>query len=133
MTEYKETSAADREQIRRAARSVFHVTPDDTVLTLMSAQVDDKIDAKIKTAISSVKLWAFGGVAANLLPFIFLAYEFGQFSETVNRSLEVVERQQTTLEQRGAWMGETDRRIGALEQWAEPQGFVPPRQGHLPD
>ena len=59
-----------------------------------------------------------------MLPVIFF---LGGIYSTNTAALDSIRKVQTVLEKRGAWMSERERFEQAVEQWAEPKGYVPPR------
>lgn len=95
--------------------------------------VDDRVGNEIKTTVSTMKVWVLGGVVANLIPLMLFAYWFGQYAKTIDDALMIVKAQQQTLAQRALWSGSIESRIGGLEQWAEPQGYRPPKPARFPD
>lgn len=114
-------------------RSIFEQVVDARMRTLPTSpefnqHVDKRIDERVDTAIAKLKLWLFGSLLANvacLLPIIFF---LGGIYSTNSSALQNLEKQQAVIAARGDWMAERESWEQAVEIWAGPQGFRPPRE-----
>ena len=98
----------------------------DEIITL-KADIERDIERKIDAAVTKMKFWVISAVltqVAAMLPVIFF---LGGIYTTNTAALDSIRKLQTVLEQRGAWMSERERFEQAVEQWAEPKGYVAPR------
>ena len=98
----------------------------DEIVTL-KADIERDIERKIDAAVTKMKFWVISAVltqVAAMLPVIFF---LGGIYSTNTAALDSIRKLQTVLEQRGVWMSERERFEQAVEQWAEPKGYVPPR------
>ncbi len=93
----------------------------------LKKDLEHDIDTKIDSAVTRMKFWVISAVltqVAAMLPVIFF---LGGIYSTNNAALELLNKQQTEIEKRGAWMSERERWEQGVEQWAGPKGFTPPR------
>lgn len=111
----------DFEQAKRAAR---------ILLGEAEGRVEETISAmvakEVKLAVLSLKLWVFGGLAVNLLPVIFLAYNIGQFTNTVTTAMEATKAQQTTLAEQRSFNTGFAIRLQGVESYLGQRGYSPP-------
>lgn len=89
--------------------------------------LEQDIDSKIDAAVTRMKFWVISAVLTQVITFLPVIFFLGGIYTSNNQALELMQKQQTVLEKRGAWMNERERWEQGIEQWAGPQGFVPPR------
>lgn len=96
------------------------------------AEVDSRIKAQVEAMGDRLKLWVLGGILTQIVMVLPIIFFLGGIYSTNNATLELIRKQQATLERRGGWMSERERWEQGVEQWAGPKGFVPPRYREQP-
>lgn len=78
-----------------------------------------------------LKLWIISAALVNVIAlFAFLTpviFYLGGIYKTSLDTVKLIERQQSTLDQRGEWMQDRERWELAIEIWAKSKGYQPPR------
>lgn len=83
-------------------------------------QLDEAVENRVKMWITRAALTQ---VVALLIPTFFLGGIYLQGKAAI----DLLSQQQTELARRAGWMESRERWEMAMENWAGPQGFVPPR------
>lgn len=102
-------------------------------LEALKNDLERQVDTKIDAAVTKMKFWVISAVLTQILAMLPVIFFLGGIYSTNNAALAILEKQQAILEKRGAWMTERERVEQALEQWAEPKGYVPPRYRSAPE
>ena len=85
---------------------------------------DAQVAQRLKLWIISTALVNVIALFAFLMPVIFY---LGGIYKTSLDTVKLIERQQSTLDQRGQWMQDRERWELAIEIWAKSKGYQPPR------
>ena len=93
----------------------------------LKEQLDHRIDSKIDAAVTKMKFWVISAVLTQIVAMLPVIFFLGGIYTTNTAALDSIRKVQTVLEKRGTWMSERERFEQAVEQWAEPKGYVPPR------
>ena len=93
----------------------------------LKKELDHRIDSKIDAAVTKMKFWVISAVLTQIVAMLQVIFFLGGIYTTNTAALDSIRKLQAVLEQRGVWMSERERFEQAVEQWAVPKGYVPPR------
>ena len=96
-------------------------------LEALKIDLHKQIDTKIDAAVTKMKFWVISAVLTQIAAMLPVIFFLGGIYSTNAAALDILEKQQSVLEQRGAWMNEREKWEQSVEGWAGPKGFVPPR------
>lgn len=73
---------------------------------------------------SRIKLWVIGGVCANLIPIIGVAYMLGGISQDFKQGVRQLGEQQLQMASDRTWRIKFEQRQMGVEQWAKTKGYA---------
>lgn len=125
MDEFDGNSAQVRRIVEQVISTFREQVPNkDEILS----EVDKRIEDRVATAFLKFKLWLFGAAIANMIPMAIAAFYLGGIYYQNESALSDISESKEILAGRAIWMDERERWEQAVEAWASPQGFEPPRQ-----
>lgn len=96
-------------------------------MSVLADEIKTYIDDRDTAVEQRVKYWVIGAVLAQVVALLPVIFFLGGIYQNANSSLELLKAQQRELAQRGSWMQDRERWEYAVEIWARPKGFEPPK------
>lgn len=125
-TAYIDAGAGNTAQTRKVIEQTAEILGER--MQVSDEALNKRIDERVNSALNKFRLSMFAVAFAQMVPAFGAAYYIGGISQQMNDALDTIKDQQLILAGRGEWMNRRESWEQEVERWAEPKGFLPPRE-----